>query len=136
MFFLLRTAFWISVVLVLLPTGQSAQAPEASKVGALDALSAATSAVSDMSQFCTRNPEACETGAQAAVVFGQRAQAGAKMVYDFLTERTETGSVATPADRKSEKAAAKSEKGVVTVKSQNTLKPQDLAPGHRGAQPR
>ena len=136
MFFLLRTAFWISVVLVLLPTGKSAQAPEASKVGAFDALSAATSAVSDMGQFCTRNPGACETGAQAAVVFGQRAQAGAKMVYDFLTERTETGSVAAPSDRKGEKAAAKPEKTVVAVKSQNTLKPQDLAPGHRTPQPR
>src|SRR5205823_3478757 len=101
--FLLRTAFWISVVLVLLPSGETKPQPEAPKVGAVDAISAATSAVADVGQFCSRNPEACVTGTHAAVAFGQRAQAGAKMVYEFLSERLETGSVAKPADGKAEK---------------------------------
>ena len=97
----MRTAFWISVVLVLLPSGETKPQPEAAKVGAIDAISAATSAVADMSQFCGRNPDACETGAHAAAAFGQRAQAGAKMVYEFLSERLETGSVSHEADKKS-----------------------------------
>ncbi len=63
---------------------RSAQA----KVGATDAVVAAGAAVSDMSSFCDRQPEACVVGAQAAVAIGQRAQAGAKMVYDFVSERT------------------------------------------------
>ena len=50
-----------------------------------------------MSQFCERQPDACEVGSQAAVAIGQRAQAGAKMLYEFLNEqlgdRGETGSV-------------------------------------------
>jgi hypothetical protein len=140
MFFLLRTAFWISVVLVLLPTGETKPQSEGAKVGAVDALSAASSTVADMSQFCSRNPETCLTGSHAAVAFGQRAQAGAKMVYDFLSERWETGSV--PAEQKT--AQGKTEKPQVgktaktekpekqaPAKSQHTLKPSDLAPAYR-----
>jgi hypothetical protein len=144
MFFLLRTAFWISVVLVLLPTGETKPQSDAAKVGAVDAISAASSAVSDMSQFCSRNPDACVTGSHAAVAFGQRAQAGAKMVYDFLSERLETGSVAPERKNvhsKADKSADKSQSGKTVkvdrpekqapAKSQHTLKPSDLAPAYR-----
>ena len=98
MFFLIRMAFWLSVVLVLLPSGgakQTAAAPSA-EIGAVEAVSAASATVGDMRQFCTRQPEACALGSQAAVAFGQRAQAGAKMVYELINERTtprETGSM-------------------------------------------
>ena len=124
MFFLLRTAFWLSIVLALLPTGSSQPKSAEASVGAIEAVSAAATAVSDMSQFCGRQPDACVVGAQAASAFGQRAQAGAKMVYEFLSEKMapgETGSV-TP---------AKPAKG-----SQQTLKPADLEPAWRGPAPR
>jgi hypothetical protein len=85
MFFLLRVAFWLTVVLVLLPSS-GAQPGAKSNIGATDAMVAAGAAVSDMSSFCDRQPNACVVGAQAAVALGQRAQAGAKMVYDFLSE--------------------------------------------------
>src|SRR2546430_454333 len=78
MMFLLRVAFWLSVVVILLPSGSQAPA-SGSQVGAGEAMSAASAAVSDMRQFCGRQPEACTVGSQAAVVFGQKAQAGAKM---------------------------------------------------------
>lgn len=128
MFFLLRTAFWLSVVLALLPTGSSQPASSDTSIGAIEAVSAAGAAVSDVTQFCGRQPEACEVGAQAATVFGQRAQAGAKMVYEFLSEKmgpAETGSV-TPV-----KASSSAAKG-----SQQTLKPADLQPAWRGPTPR
>src|SRR5712691_4556846 len=124
MFFLIRMAFWLSVVLVLLPTGGSkptASAP-GSEIGAIEAVSAASATVSDMGQFCARQPEACAVGSQAAVALGHRAQAGAKMVYEFLNERMETGSIAT-----------KATKPTLAVKpSQHTLTPSDLAPAWRG----
>src|SRR5262245_25808991 len=94
MMFLLRTAFWMSIVLVLLPSGGSNPTPQGQQIGAADAVSAASAAVSDLGNFCTRQPAACEVGSQAAVALGQRAQAGAKMIYDFLSERVgsqETG---------------------------------------------
>src|ERR1700753_598203 len=91
MFFLIRMAFWLSVVLVLLPTGggssqQTASAP-GTESGAISAVSTASATVSDMRQFCSRQPDACAIGSQAAVAFGQRAQAGAKLGYDFISER-------------------------------------------------
>src|SRR5262249_61443029 len=104
MFFLLRMAFWLSVVLVLLPSGgprQSASTPSA-EIGAADAVSAASATIDDMRHFCTRQPEACAIGSQAAVAFGQRAQAGAKMGYDLVNERTApraTGSITDKASR-------------------------------------
>src|ERR1700720_4423048 len=99
MFFLLRMAFWLSVVLVLLPSGGSQRTATASapstELGAVEAVSAASATVSDMRGFCARQPEACAVGSQAAVAFGQRAQAGARMVYDFINERAgQTGSIA------------------------------------------
>ena len=85
MFFLLRIAFWLSIVLILLPSGSAQHAPP-SNVGASEAISAASATVADMRGFCTRQPDACTVGSQVAVSLGYRAQAGAKMLYDFLTE--------------------------------------------------
>jgi hypothetical protein len=115
MFFLLRVAFWLTIVLVLLPSGSSK--PASSGVGATEAMVAAGAAVSDMSSFCDRQPGACAVGAQAAAVIGQRAQAGAKMVYEFVSDqmaRSYTGSVPQASD------------------SQNTLRPSDLEPAWQG----
>src|ERR1700704_1414911 len=90
MFFLLRVAFWLTIVLALLPSGGAQQSAQA-KVGPTDAVVAAGAAVSDMSNFCDRQPDACIVGAQAAAAIGQRAQAGAKMVYDFINDRASHG---------------------------------------------
>jgi hypothetical protein len=118
--FLIRTAFWLSVAIVLLPTPPSPDAPE-SKVGATQAVSAATAAVSDMRSFCTRQPDACEVGSQALTAFGYKAQASAKWVYEFLTEKLGDNAArpakATPADLEG---------------SQNTLTASDTAPAFRG----
>ena len=122
MFFLLRVAFWMGLVLVLLPTGGS-EPVRGPGVGAGDAVSAASAAVSDMRQFCTRQPDACTVGSQAAVSLGHRAQAGAKMLYEFLTERfaqPATGSVGTPV------------KTIPTAGTQDTLTPADHTPVWRG----
>jgi hypothetical protein len=128
MFFLIRMAFWLSVVLVLLPSGgakQTAAAP-GTEIGAAGAVSAASATVSDMRHFCTRQPEACALGSQAAVAFGQRAQAGAKMVYELINERTaprETGSIG---------KGTKPSVALAAKPSQNTLTPADLTPAWRG----
>ncbi len=129
MFFLLRTAFWLSVVLALLPSGQSQ--PQSKGPGAVEAVSAAGAAMSDVSHFCERQPDTCVVGTQAAVAFGQRAQAGARMVYDFINEK-----VATPADTGSVKAIAvrtppAKTQAVAGKPSQHTLTPADLKPAYR-----
>ena len=93
MFFLLRMAFWLMIVFALLPTGKTPESDKAPKVDTTEAVSAATAAMSDMAQFCTRQPTACDIGGQAASVVAHRAQAGAKKVYDFITEKKPPESV-------------------------------------------
>lgn len=131
--FLLRAAFWLTVVAVLLPTGRSQTTAPASQVGAVEAVSAAGAAVSDMSQFCTRQPSACAVGSQAATAVGQRAQAGAKMMYEFLTDRLGSNDGAAPAPKTPDRPAAATAK---PSPSQHTLTPTDIAPAYRGPEPR
>jgi hypothetical protein len=125
MFFLLRMAFWLSVVVLLLPTGNTQPAAPGPQVGTVEAMSAAGAAISDMGQFCSRQPDACTVGSHAAVAFGQKAQASVKMLYEFFTEKlgpTSTGSVATaPAGK-----TLASDKG-----GQDTLTSTDRAPAWR-----
>lgn len=123
MFFLLRMAFWLGLVLVLLPRDKTTDADKGPQIGASQAISAATAAVSDMSQFCTRQPAACEVGGQAAAVVGQRAQDGAKKLYRIITDKRapdHTGSI--------DEMTATGEP-VPADAPQNTLTPDDLQMG-------
>jgi len=90
MFFLMRMAFWLGLVLVLLPTEKTPEDAKLPQIGATQAVTAAGAAVSDIGQFCTRQPAACEIGGQAATVIGHRAQAGARKVYQMITEKKDT----------------------------------------------
>ena len=96
MFFLLRLVFWVGLVLVLLPRDKTPDSDKLPQIGTSDAISAATAAINDMSQFCKRQPTACEVGGQAATVVGQRAQGGAKKLYQIITDKKSpdhTGSI-------------------------------------------
>ncbi|MCT8971245.1 DUF5330 domain-containing protein [Microbaculum marinisediminis] len=89
--FLIRTAFWLSLVILFIPTGESeTPGKEAinslSQVSTFEALSAAQSTMSDLAGFCERNPETCQTGSEALKVFGQKAQYGAKKLYEYIVE--------------------------------------------------
>src|SRR5271156_4775145 len=109
MFFLLRIAFWLGLVLILLPSGSSQQVPP-NDVGTTDAITAASATVGDLRQFCSRQPDACTVGSHVATALGYKAQAGAKMLYDFLTEQLapkETGSVASNGSRYGKSALVK-----------------------------
>jgi hypothetical protein len=123
--FLFRMVFWLGLVLALLPSFAPSASPPATsqtEFSPLEAASAATATVSDMRQFCTRQPEACSVGSQALTVFGQRAQAGARIVYDFIAGKIANGDGTEP--------SAKS-----TRPSQQTLSPADLSPAWRAPAP-
>ncbi len=127
MMFLIRTAFWLSVAILLLPTPASQQAGEP-KVGPAQAVSAATAAVSDMRGFCTRQPEACEVGSQALTQFGYKAQASAKWLYELISAKMAP-------ERASPAAAEPSAPAAEVTPSQHTLTPNDVAPAWHGPQP-
>jgi hypothetical protein len=119
MFFLLRLAFWLGLVLVLLPREKTPDADKLPQINAQEAVQAATAAVSDMSQFCKRQPQACDVGGQAATVIGHRAQEGARKIYQIITDKPESA----------EKAAG-SDKPVVPAKPVGADK---RAPDHTGS---
>ena len=89
MFFLIRTAFWLTLVLVLIPFGTGQKTSTGIDVDPLSAMLAAQATVSDLTGFCTRNPQACETGGQALVAIGAQARDGARIVYEFLDKSVE-----------------------------------------------
>ena len=127
--FLLRMAFWLTIILALLPSGGSQPTPNVN-VSALEAMSAAKATVTDMGSFCGRQPDACSVGSQAAVAIGHRAQAGAKMVYDYLNGHFGSQDAGTATN-----AGTSNVPPIPTPRpSQHTLSPADLAPGWRGPQ--
>src|SRR5215470_18142154 len=87
MFFMLRLVFWLGLVLVLLPRDKTPESEKLPQISVSDAVQAATAAVSDMTQFCKRQPQACEVGGQAATVIGARAQDGARKIYQSITDK-------------------------------------------------
>jgi hypothetical protein len=96
MFFLLRMAFWLGLVLVLLPRDKTPESDKTPQISASEAVSAATATIGDMGQFCKRQPAACEVGGQAATAIGQRATDGARKLYKIITDKKapdHTGSI-------------------------------------------
>jgi hypothetical protein len=105
MFFLLRLTFWIGLVLVLLPRDKTPDTDRTPQINASEAVSAATAAISDMGQFCKRQPTACEVGGQAATVIGQRAQGGARKLYQIITDKPDKSDKPDKPDNKADKRA-------------------------------
>jgi hypothetical protein len=129
MFFLLRMAFWLGLVLILLPTGSSERAVPGNQVNATEAISAASATVGDLRQFCTRQPDACTVGAHVATELGYKAQAGAKMLYDVLSEALASKEAAKDPAMGTPKTTGSLGNGTA---SQSTLTPADLVPVWRG----
>ncbi|MGH6726788.1 MAG: DUF5330 domain-containing protein [Pseudolabrys sp.] len=119
MFFLLRMAFWLGVVCVLLPSGTKTASPEAN-IDAKQAVTLASAAVTDARGFCDRQPNACEVGGKVAVAIGHKAEAGARTIYEFITTKLSENSA--PADKTATKVIS------VSAPGRGTLTASDLTP--------
>ncbi len=126
MFFLLRMAFWLGLVLMLLPSGGRQPRASSHDIVAADVISATSAAVHDLRGFCVREPDACTVGSQLAADIGYHAQAGARMLYNFLS-----GAV-TRHERSSGDSENQAARSRIAPPSENTLMPSDLAPAWRG----
>jgi hypothetical protein len=122
MFFLLRMAFWLGVVCVLLSSGNTTS-PNA-QIDASEAVTLASAAVSDVRGFCGRHPDACVSGGRVATALGHKAEAGARTLYELITKLREKPAAPEKADNKPTPSAA-----------QGTLTPADLAPAWRAPVP-
>jgi len=91
MFFLLRAAFWLSLVILLIPADPADTPASGGKtVSTLEALGAAQSTLDDVKGFCGRNPAACDVGRSALDTFGAKARTGARWVYEQLDPKDHT----------------------------------------------
>ena len=120
--FLIRTAFWLAIVILLLPTDSKQQS---------EVYGTAQAAVKDVTGFCDRNPEACTKGLDVFQVFVQKAEFGFAMLMGFVENKDATAtsvpdapaaSIAQPAEPTS----------FERDQSHDTLEPQDLQPEWHG----
>lgn len=137
MFFLLRMAFWLGLVLVLLPREKTPESDKLPQIGASEAAQAAGAAVSDMSQFCKRQPAACEVGGQAATIIGQRAQEGARKLYRIITDKPEQNGKREGAEKRAPDhtgsiGPAETPDAALAEAPRDTLAPEDLMAEWRG----
>ncbi len=119
MFFVLRMAFWLGVVCVLLSSGGKSTSPDA-QIDASQAVTLASAAVTDVRGFCERQPDACEAGGKVAVALGHKAEAGARTLYEFISKLRE---------KSADKTDGKGNAAITgSVGNSGTLTPTDLAP--------
>src|SRR3974377_1223501 len=92
--FLIRTVFWLIILVLLLSTNAQQQS---------QVYGTAEAAVKDVSGFCEPNPSVCAPGKDALEVFMQKARFGAEMLMGFVKGQTglvahEAGEVAGAGD--------------------------------------
>lgn len=85
--FLVKMAFWFSLVLLVLPLNTGEQPGEVPSVGAIQAFLAAREAVGDVTGICERKPDVCETGKSAFHTIGVRAREGARIAFEMLDDK-------------------------------------------------
>ena len=133
--YIIRTAFWLSVVILLLPAdvGDQAQGNEPSanaQVSATDTIGAALSAAGDIAGLCSRQPDVCETGSAAWQTFQSKARYGAELLYDWAAGEDTPADAAAP-DSEVKRMQTSARNGGVTSRifsmSENT------APIHTGS---
>jgi hypothetical protein len=90
MWFLLRTAFWFSMVLVMLPIFDQDATERLKKeegVELTDAFGAAAGAITYVGSLCAEKPDVCVKGAETFTTLGSRAREGARVAYSYLDEK-------------------------------------------------
>ncbi len=146
---ILRAAFWLSAVVILLPAGNDnvpggGHPTNEAKVSADQVVVAATSVAGDMSEFCTRQPGVCETSGAILDVFEAKAKNSVRLIYNWATEPSVISSAnAQPANQDKIRQLVTSSPGLDHLinqvantgtkpagveQEQNTLKLQDVIP--------
>lgn len=137
--FLIRTAFWLSIIILLLPAeeppGSVARTQDGTQVSATSVIGAARTTISDIAGICERSPGVCETGGAAVDTFVKKARYGASLVGRAIWgEETVQPQVPETAPRTInyetyERAPA------ANPGSQSTLQPEDRTPAWNGPVP-
>ena len=84
--FLIRTGFWFSLVLLVIPFGTGGES-QVDAVGPIQTFQAARGAIDDITGLCNRRPEVCEVGRSAITTVGVRAREAARVAFEMLDEQ-------------------------------------------------
>jgi len=76
--FMLRSAFWLATVVMLLPPAEDGQ--PAPRVSLLHTAYAARILIQDVTGVCARHPDACAASRDAIVLVGRKIETGAGIV--------------------------------------------------------
>jgi Family of unknown function (DUF5330) len=130
MMFLIRLAFWLGLLVLLLPTDERQQTRF---------YATALATVERATTFCERNTQACAIAAQLWATFLKKAEFGARMAIDLVSSsgRSTEGVASKPAARTEPVGAPAHLRPKAEPKlpgDRGTLTPTDLTPAWRGAQ--
>src|SRR5439155_16584191 len=122
--FLIRVAFWLGLVVLLLPTEERQQAR---------LYNTAVESVERVATFCERNAQTCATGAEFWAMFVKKAEFGARIAIDLATSNGRKGEEAVPTPVRVEQPAAKCRPEPRAQPSvRGSLSPAELTPAWRG----
>lgn len=116
--FLIRVAFWLALIVLLLPTDQRAQER---------LYTTASETAHRVATFCDRNATMCARGAEYWAVFKRKLDFGAKLAYEIASERLMGKSA--PA---AEPVSATASPPARVERAKGTLSPSDMRPEWRG----
>ena len=125
--FFIRTTLLLGLGVLVLPTDEASQAR---------VTSGAKTAMTWSMTFCERNAGTCEQGRQAWAVFLKKAEFGAKMAFDLISERNKASAETAPAGVPPVAAKPQSAQPAYDPihRNRGTLKPGDMEPAWRGKQ--
>jgi hypothetical protein len=118
--FIIRSAFWIALIIALIPSDPSQQAKM---------YQTASYAVHRAATFCDRNVAVCDSAHVYWGLFKEKAAVGARMLGDLVNERL----TAPPAADRAPQVGPREMTPVLerSVPSSETLRPTDRAPEWR-----
>lgn len=94
--FIIKSAFWLSLVLLLIPVGGD---DTTETVGPIQAFFAAREAVGDIAGMCERKPDVCVTGRLALSTITVRARESARYAMEMLEDEPAADAPADVASR-------------------------------------
>jgi len=121
--FLIRAAFWIGLVVLLLPSDERQQAR---------LYATAAAAIERATTFCDRNAQMCAASAELWAKFVRKAEFAARMAIDLATSSGSRSEEGQPAPIEPSSLQGRGAPASPPPARRGTLTPADLEPAWRG----